>query len=59
MHEREGIIIYKFLKYCYSMKAQNTEDIFTLEKVESPYFYFIQEENIIYTAPTFSATSCQ
>tara|TARA_X000001036_G_C20595392_1_gene772636 strand:- start:252 stop:1043 length:792 start_codon:yes stop_codon:yes gene_type:complete len=48
MHEREGKIIYKFLKYCYSMKAQNTEDIFTLEKVEPPYFYFIQEENIIY-----------
>mgnify|MGYP006252889979 CR=1 FL=1 len=48
MHEREGKIIYKFLKMCYSYKAQNTEDIFTLEKVEPPYFYFVQEQNIVY-----------
>ena len=48
MHETEGNIIYKFLKNCYSLKAQNTEDIFTLEKVEPPFFFFIQEENIVY-----------
>ena len=48
MHECKGKMIYKFLKYCLSMKAQNTEDIFTLEKVEPPYFYFVQEENIVY-----------
>ena len=48
MHESKGKIIYKFLKKCYSLKAQNSEDIFTLEKVEPPFFFFIQEENIVY-----------
>tara|TARA_B100001758_G_C18411996_1_gene616465 strand:- start:19 stop:810 length:792 start_codon:yes stop_codon:yes gene_type:complete len=48
MHEREGKIIYKFLKFCISMKAQNTEDIFTLDKIEPPFYFFIQEENIVY-----------
>ena len=30
------------------MKSQNKEDIFTLEKVKGPLFFFVQEENIIY-----------
>ena len=30
------------------MKAQNTEDVFTLEKVKPPYFFYIQEEGIVY-----------
>ena len=48
MHERESKIIYKFLKYALSMKAQNKEDIFTLDKINPPFFYFIQENNIVY-----------
>ena len=46
MHE--GDTIYRFLKYCLSMKAQNKMDVFTLEKIEPPFFYYVQEENIIY-----------
>ena len=30
------------------MKSQNKEDIFTLEKVKGPLFFFVQEENIVY-----------
>ena len=48
MHLREGIIILRFLKFCLSMKSQNKEDIFTLEKVKGPLFFFVQEENIVY-----------
>ena len=48
MHLVEGKIILKFLKFCLSMKSQNKEDIFTLEKVKGPLFFFVQEENIIY-----------
>ena len=48
MHQREGKIILNFLKYCLSMKSQNKEDIFTLEKVKGPLFFFVQEENIVY-----------
>ena len=48
MHILEGKIILKFLKFCLSMKSQNKEDIFTLEKVKGPLFFFVQEENIIY-----------
>ena len=48
MHERESKIIYKFLKYALSMKAQNKDDIFTLDKIKPPFFYFIQENNIVY-----------
>ncbi len=48
MHERERYIIYNFLKKCYSLKCQNSVDIFTLEPVEPPFFFFIQEENIVY-----------
>ena len=48
MHLVEGKIILKFLKFCLSMKSQNKEDIFTLEKVKGPLFFFVQEENTIY-----------
>ena len=47
MHLREGGIILRFLKFCLSMKSQNKEDIFTLEKVKGPLFFFVQEENIV------------
>ena len=36
------------MKFCLSMKSQNKEDIFTLEKVKGPLFFFVQEENIVY-----------
>ena len=48
MHLREGNIILKFFKFCLSMKSQNKEDIFTLEKVKGPLLFFVQEENIVY-----------